>query len=181
MLLRGMVIRNSTFVLAGVEAAGAIGQRLGAARGRRWGERCKQERKLSHSSQPREPSLDRETETPDRRSRRRREYCPVHRRPRPSDPASRACDRRVARKIPACSKSLRRPRRTQPGLARRPENSFIPCAAAPSRTSSRHLPAPASCSSRSSNFHPERDDIRFMARHNTAGQIGTVVFPLELK
>jgi hypothetical protein len=181
MLLRGMVIRNSTFVLAGVEAAGAIGQRLGAARGRRWGERCKQERKLSHSSQPREPSLDRETETPDSRSRRRREYCPVHRRPRPSDPASRACDRRVARKIPACSKSLRRPRRTQPGLARRPENSFIPCAAAPSRTSSRHLPAPASCSSRSSNFHPERDDIRFMARHNTAGQIGTVVFPLELK
>jgi len=36
MLLRGMVTRNSTFVLAGVEAAGVVGQRLGAARGRRW-------------------------------------------------------------------------------------------------------------------------------------------------
>ena len=48
------------------------------------------------------------------------------------------------------------------------------------RTFSRHLPAPA-CSSRSLKFHPERDDIRFMARDNTAGQIGTVVFPLELK
>ena len=131
MLLRGMVTRNSTFVLAGVEAAGAVGQRLGAARGRRWGARCKQERKLSHSSQPREPSLDRETETPDSRSRRGREYCPVHRRPRPSDPASRACDRRVARKIPACSKSLRRPRRTQPGLARRPGEFLHPVRRSP--------------------------------------------------